>query len=83
MVRSPVFFFAELWVAGFGATLELGRGGDDDVGFDGGWRRRRSSAASHGVIDNRSENLQHPEEGALAIARAAALNDQHNVPALI
>ena len=43
-------------------TLELGIGADADVGFAWSgrrWCRRRSSAASYRVIDNRSENLQH------------------------
>ena len=33
--------------------MELGRSDDDDVGWRGG------ACASYGVIDNRSENLQH------------------------
>ena len=43
-------------------TLALGIGADADVGFAWSgrrWCRRRSSAASYRVIDNRSENLQH------------------------
>jgi hypothetical protein len=58
----------------FGATMELGRSGrlsrahdhseygqlaiDDDVGG-----RRPASAASYGVIDNRSKNLQRLQRG--------------------
>jgi hypothetical protein len=66
-----VFVLAEFVVRRFwfGATMELERSGrsmvrpDADVGFAGSgrrrWCRRRSSAASYGVIDNRSEILQH------------------------
>jgi hypothetical protein len=45
----------------FGATMEVGRSArptDDDVGF--AWSgRRRAGAASHGVIDNDRQILQH------------------------
>ena len=49
------------------------------------WCRRRSSAASYRVIDNRSENLQHCQWGALprslSAAAAAARKDQRNLAA--
>ena len=48
---SPFLFSGLLLAVWFGATMELSRAIDDV-----GWRRR---CASHGVIDNRSENLQH------------------------
>ena len=48
-------FFLAIVVCRFGATLELGRSGRSMVLL----RRRRASAVSYGVIDNRSENLQH------------------------
>ena len=69
-------------------TLELGIGADADVGFAWSgrrWCRRRSSAASYRVIDNRSENLQHCQWGALprslSAAAAAARKDQRNLAA--
>ena len=63
-------------------------GADADVGFAWSgrrWCRRRSSAASYRVIDNRSENLQHCQWGALprslSAAAAAARKDQRNLAA--
>ena len=49
LVDVAIFVLAEIVVGRFGATMELGRS----------MMRRRPSAASYGVIDNRSENLQH------------------------
>ena len=67
-------------------TMELGIGAD--VGFARSgrrWCRRRSSAASYRVIDNRSENLQHCQWSALprslSAAAAAARKDQRNLAA--
>ena len=60
----------------FGATMELGRSGRSMVrpmltsaspGRRRRWCRRRSSAASYGVIGNRSENLQHQRSTALTL----------------
>ena len=73
-------------------------GGDDGARADRGdemtmlrplrrrrWCRSRSSAASCGVIDNRSENLQHRQWGALprslSAAAAADRKDQRNLAA--
>ena len=61
-----------------------------DVGFAWSgrrrWCRRRSSAASHRVIDNDRQILQHRQWGALprslSAAAAAALKDQRNLAAL-
>ena len=67
-------------------TLELGIGADADGGFAWSgrrWCRRRSSAASYRVIDNRSENLQHCQWCALprslSAAAAADRKDQRNL----
>ena len=64
-------------------TMELGIGAD--VGFARSgrrWCRRRSSAASYRVIDNRSENLQHCQWSALPRSlSAAARKDQRNLAA--
>jgi hypothetical protein len=54
MVRSPAAPSPTLVIFRFGATMELGQSGRSMM-----MRRRRASAASYGVIDNRSENLQH------------------------
>jgi len=48
--RRRHFFLADCCSQIRGATMELGRSM---------MMRRRASAASYGVIDNRSENLQH------------------------
>ena len=77
----------------FGATMELGRSGRSMVrpmltsaspGRRRRWCRRRSSAASYGVIGNRSENLQHRRSPACLRSRnaAAARKDQRKLAAL-
>ena len=61
-------------------TMELGIGAD--VGFARSgrrWCRRRSSAASYRVIDNRSENLQHCQWTALTL-RAALTRAREAAP---
>ena len=68
------FRFSGLLVVDSGATMELGRPGDDDVGFDGGGADRARPATGSSTKIGKSAA---PTEGALAIARAGRRRPRH------
>ena len=68
------FRFSGLLVVDSGATMELWRPGDDDVGFDGGGADRAQAGTGSSPTIGKSAA---PTEGALAIARAGHRRPRH------
>src|SRR5271163_4569953 len=86
MVRSAAapFLFSGLLVVDSGATLELGRSGDDDVGFDGGGADRARRGTGSSTTDRKicSTDRGGACSRSRSAAAAAALNDHQNLAAL-